>query len=65
VDPAVRDLLISFAALSAAQQHEAAVEILRRASVVGEGDVPPDALVEAAAELFRGLDAAEARNAAS
>ena len=39
-------------------------EILRRASVGAQGDLPEEALVEAADELFRALDAEEARHAA-
>jgi hypothetical protein len=60
---AVRQLLDSFNALSDADKHLAAVEILRRFGGAIEGDVPEGALVEAADELFRALDAAEAGHA--
>jgi hypothetical protein len=39
------------------------VEILRRVSATAEGDVPERALVEAADDLFRALDAEEAGHA--
>lgn len=57
----VRQLLDSFDALSEADKHQAAVEILRRFG--GAGDLPEAALVEAADELFRALDAEEAGHA--
>jgi hypothetical protein len=60
---AVRQLLDAFDALSAADQQQAALAILRRISAPVEGDVPESALVEAAEELFRALDAEEARHA--
>jgi hypothetical protein len=63
VNTAVQQLLESFDALPEADRHRAAVEILRRASGTIEGDVPEAALVEAADELFRALDAEEARHA--
>jgi hypothetical protein len=57
----VRDLLRSFDALSPAEQHEVATEILRRcASDEGVSDA---ALDELAAELFRSYDAEEASRA--
>ncbi len=62
---AVQQLLDNFDSLSEADKYQAAVEILRRASVFGEGDLPEPALVEAADELFRALDAEEARHAQS
>jgi hypothetical protein len=43
--------------------NRAVVEILRRISPAIEGDVPGPALVEAADELFRALEAEEARRA--
>ena len=61
--PAVQQLLEAFEALSEADKHRAAVEILRRSSSAVAGDVPEAALVEAAEELFRALDAEEAANA--
>jgi hypothetical protein len=63
VNPAVQHLLESFDALPEADKHRAAVEILRRTSTAAEGDVPEGALVEAAEELFRALDAEEAARA--
>jgi hypothetical protein len=59
---AVQHVLDSFDALAPAEKHQAAVEILRRLGP-HEGDVPESALVEAADELFRALDAEEARDA--
>jgi hypothetical protein len=63
VNTPVQQLLESFDALPEADKHRAAVEILRRASATVEGDVPESALVEAADELFRALDAEEAGHA--
>jgi hypothetical protein len=63
VKTAVQQVLESFDALSEADKHRVAVEILRRVSPVGEGDVPESALVEAADELLRALDAEEASRA--
>jgi hypothetical protein len=59
----VRQLLDSFDALSEADKHQAAIEILRRYTAAAEGDLPEAALVEAADELFRALDAEEAGDA--
>jgi hypothetical protein len=57
----VRDLLRVFDSLSAAEQHQAAAEILRRCTPQeGLSDV---ALDELAAELFRAYDAEEAARA--
>jgi hypothetical protein len=56
-----RDLLAAFDALSPAEQHQVAAEILRRTA--GAGDIPEAALDELAAELFRGYDAEEAAGA--
>lgn len=61
---AVHQLLKSFDALSDADKHQAAVEILRRCASAAEGDLPEDVLVAAADELFRNLDAEEAADAA-
>jgi len=63
VNTAVQQLLESFEALPEADKHRAAVEIFRRVSAAGEGDMPESALVEAADELFRALDAEEAGHA--
>jgi hypothetical protein len=60
---AVQRLLNTFDALPEAEKHEAAVEILRRVSASVEGNLPDAALVEAADELFRVLDAEEAVHA--
>jgi hypothetical protein len=59
----VQKVLESFDALSENDKHRAAVEILRRVSSDAAGDTPESALVEAADELFRALDAEEASNA--
>jgi hypothetical protein len=59
---AVQQLLQSFDCLSEADKHQAAMEILRRV-VPAQGELPDSALVEAADELFRALDAEEAANA--
>jgi hypothetical protein len=55
----VQHILDSFDALSDADKHQAAVEILRRYAGAAEGDLPEGALVEAADELFQALDAEE------
>jgi hypothetical protein len=60
---AVQQLLDSFDALPEAEKHQATVEILRRVSASVGGDLPEAALVEAADELFRALDAEEAGHA--
>ena len=60
---AVQQLLESFDALSEADKHRAAVEVLRRASPTTDEDVPESALVEAADELFRALDSEEVAHA--
>jgi hypothetical protein len=49
--------------LSESERQEAALEILRRVTL--EGDLPEQAHVEAADELFRILDAEEAVNSRS
>ena len=58
-----QQLLESFDALPEADRHRAAVEILRRALPAAAGDLPESALVAAADELFRALDAEEAADA--
>jgi hypothetical protein len=63
VKNAVQQLLESFDALLEADKHRAAIEILRRVLPAAEGDLPEAALVEAAEELFRVLDAEEAAHA--
>jgi hypothetical protein len=59
----VRQFLDYFDALSDADKHLAAVEILRRVAAAPYGALPEEALVEAADELFRALDAEEAGHA--
>jgi hypothetical protein len=63
VNTTVAQLLEAFDALSEGDKHLAAVAILRRVSATTEGDVPESALLEAADELFRALDAEEAGHA--
>lgn len=60
---AVQQFLNAFDSLSESDKHLVAVEILRRVSLFGEGDLPESALVELADELFRSLDAEEERHA--
>lgn len=59
----VQQVLQSFDVLSESDKHRVAVEILRRVSADAAGDIPESALVEAAEELFRALDAEEANDA--
>jgi hypothetical protein len=59
----VQQLLDSFDALSDIDKHQAAIEILRRFAGSVDGDLPESALVGAADELFRDLDAQEADHA--
>ena len=61
---AVRQLLDSFDALPEADKHQAAIEILRRATAGTTGDLPELTLFEAADELFRTLDMEESGHAA-
>jgi hypothetical protein len=63
VTTAVQQLLASFDALPEADKQRAAAEILRRVTPAGEGDLSEAALLEAADELFRALDAEEAGHA--
>jgi hypothetical protein len=63
VNATVQQFLEAFDALPEPDKHQATVEILRRISPGAEGDVPEAALVEAAEELFRALDAEEADHA--
>jgi len=62
---AVRQLLETLDALPDADKHQAAIEILRRATAEASGDLPEASLVEAADELFRALDEQEGKHAAS
>ncbi len=59
---AVKELLNSFEALPPNEQHEAAVEILRRSAP--KGDITDEYLTELADQLFQIADAEEARDAA-
>jgi hypothetical protein len=61
---ATQALLETFDTLSDAERHEAAVEILRRVTT-SEGELPENALLEAANALFCALDSEEAVNAGS
>jgi NADH:ubiquinone oxidoreductase subunit E len=63
VTTGVRQLLESFDALSETEKHEAAVELLRRVQREAGGAVSDEALVEAADQLFRELDAREGADA--
>lgn len=58
----LKELLKCFDALSEHDKHKAAEEILRRFAGSVDGDLPEDALVEAADELFGPLDEEEAGN---
>jgi hypothetical protein len=60
---AVKTLLNSFETLSESDKHEAAVEILKRSAAVASGDLPDEALIEMADELFQALDANESGHA--
>ena len=62
---AVQQLLQAFDALSDAEKHQATVELLRRAVPTAPPELPEEALVEAAEELFRELDEREAADARS
>jgi hypothetical protein len=62
---AVKNLLNAFDALSDDDKQEAASEVLRRALELESDGVPDEALLEAADELFRELDAREAADAQS
>ena len=57
---AVQALLDTFDALTEAEKQEAAAQLLRRVVEGESGDVPVEALVAAAEELFLELDAREA-----
>jgi hypothetical protein len=56
-----RNVLAAFDALSPAEQHQVAAEILRRTAGIGE--LTEEGLHELAAERFRGYDAEEAARA--
>ncbi len=52
-------MLDSFDALSDAEKHEAAAELLRRVLREPSGDIPEESMAAAAEELFLELDAGE------
>lgn len=62
---AVQELLNSFESLSEAEKHQASVEILRRSQVQTAADLPEDAMVGLADDLFLALDNEEANDADS
>ena len=62
---AVQELLHTFDALTNAERQEATVQLLRRVVEEESGDVPEDAFVAAAEELFLELDAREAADGQS
>ncbi len=59
----VKRLLDTFDALDPSEKQEAVVEVLRRASQGAPGNLPEEALLQAADSLFRDLDAREAADA--
>ena len=63
MNPAVKEMLESFDELPEADRHLFVVEVLRRENASAKSDIPETALVEAADELFRVLDAEEDTNA--
>jgi hypothetical protein len=63
VTDAVQQLLDSFDGLSDSEKQEAAVEILRRVLPSVPPELPEEALVAAAEQLFLELDAREASDA--
>ena len=60
---AVEQLLVAFDAMSDAEKHVAAVEVLRRAWPDGIPELPEESLIAAADSLFLELDAREAADA--
>ena len=62
---AVKDLLSTFDALTAAEKYEAASQVLRRVSEGESGEIPDDALVAAAEQVFLDLDVRESGNGQS
>ena len=59
----INELLNAFDALSDAERHVAAAEVLRRVLGDESGDVPEDGLTAAAEELFLELDEREKADA--
>ena len=60
---AVQQFLDSFDTLPDVDKQQVAIEILRRVSLSIEGDVPEEALIGAADQLFLALDAEEGSHA--
>ena len=62
---AVQDLLNAFDALTASEKYEAASQVLRRVVEGESGEIPDEALVAAAEQVFLDLDAQESGNGQS
>jgi hypothetical protein len=62
---AVQDLLNTFDALTASEKYEAASQVLRRVVEGESGEIPDEALVAAAEQVFLDLDAQESGNGQS
>ena len=62
---AVQHLINTFESLTEAEKQQAAAELLRRALVLAPAEMPEEALVQAADQLFCELDAREAADAQS
>lgn len=60
---AAQQLLSSFDSLPDAEKRVVALEILRRIGSSSHHDLPDEALIGAAEDLFRALDADEGKNA--
>lgn len=60
---AVQQLLNAFDALTDAEKYQAAAEVLRRILGLAPAELPEEALVAVAAEVFLALDAREAADA--
>ncbi len=63
MNASVDDFLNSFDSLSERDKHQALTELLRRTLREAPSEVPDEALVAAAEELFLELDAREAADA--
>jgi hypothetical protein len=61
--PAVQQLLQAFDALTDTEKHQTVTAVLLRADQLTPPELPEEALVEVADELFRKLDAREAADA--
>jgi len=62
---AVKDLLNTFDSLTASERYEAASQLLRRVIEGESGEIPEDALVAVAEQVFLDLDARESGNGQS